>query len=135
MRIIEGGCLCGAVRYRVADAFAYALICHCSLCRRATGAASKPFAGIAAERFEIVAGTPALWGDPGPDGTAPHDLRCGACGSLLASVVRDGTFVHVTLGTLDESPTIRPQAHIFAGSKAEWEVIGDDLPQFAAFPD
>jgi hypothetical protein len=62
-------------------------------------------------------------------GEQAHDARCRKCGSLLYSVVRDGKFVHVTLGTLLEAPTIRTSAHIFVGSKAPWYTIADDLPQ------
>lgn len=67
-------------------------------------------------------------------GTAhAHDAHCKACGSLLYSVVRDAQFVHVTLGTLVDVPTIRPAAHIFVGSKAPWYTITDDLPQYQEF--
>lgn len=55
--------------------------------------------------------------------------RCGICGSLLYSVVRDGAYVHVALGSLADDPTIRPGEHIFVGSKARWFDITDDLPQ------
>ena len=61
-----------------------------------------------------------------------HDARCKACGSLLYSVVRDGAFVHVAMGTLVDDPAIRPSKHIFVGSKAPWFTITDDLPQYAA---
>jgi hypothetical protein len=47
--------------------------------------------------------------------------------------VREGAFVHVTLGTLTDAPTIRPSAHIFVGSKAPWHTITDDLPQHLEF--
>ncbi|MGH6747343.1 GFA family protein [Novosphingobium sp.] len=60
MRILQGSCLCGACTYEVEDDFEYALICHCSQCRRATGAGSKPFAGIRAERLRARAAS-ALW--------------------------------------------------------------------------
>ena len=63
-----------------------------------------------------------------------HCSNCRRCGSLLYSVVRDGAFVHVTLGTLVDAPSIRPSAHIFVGSKAPWFTITDDLPQFEEFP-
>jgi len=63
-----------------------------------------------------------------------HDAHCKGCGSLLYSVVRDGAFVHVPLGTLVDTPSIRPRAHIFVGSKAPWFTITDDLPQFDEFP-
>ncbi len=58
-----------------------------------------------------------------------NDTRCGVCGSLLFSVVRDGDFVHVALGSLVDAPSIRPTEHIFVGSKAPWFEITDALPQ------
>jgi hypothetical protein len=51
------------------------------------------------------------------------------CGSLLYSVVRDGEYVHVALGSLADEPSIRPDHHIFVGSKAPWFEITDDLAQ------
>ncbi|MDA0171329.1 GFA family protein [Solirubrobacter taibaiensis] len=59
-----------------------------------------------------------------------NDTRCATCGSLLFSVVRDGAYVHVALGSLIDTPSIRPTHHIFVGSKAPWFEILDDLPQF-----
>ena len=53
-----------------------------------------------------------------------------ACGSFLFSVVRDGAYVHVAMGSLIDTPAIRPTRHIFVGSKAAWFEITDDLPQF-----
>ena len=58
-----------------------------------------------------------------------NHTRCGVCGSLLFSVVRDGAFVHVAMGSLVDVPSIRPTEHIFVGSKAPWFEITDDLPQ------
>lgn len=131
-RRLAGQCLCGAVRYSVADAFRYAANCHCSLCRRATGAAFKPFAGIEREKLSLDQGEHELliFGDD-----EGHDVRCGRCGSLLYSVVREGRYVHVTLGTLVDEPSIQPQRHIFVGSKAPWYTINDSLPQHAAHAD
>jgi hypothetical protein len=129
-RMLAGKCLCGAVQYQVADAFAYALNCHCANCRRATGAAFKPFAGIGRDMLSVVTGGDQLliFGDQ-----SAHDAHCRRCGSLLYSVVREGAFVHVTLGTLLDDPAIRPTAHIFVGSKAPWFDITDTLPQYQAF--
>jgi hypothetical protein len=129
-RLLQGGCLCGAVRYTVSDAFRYALNCHCSQCRRATGSAFKAFAGIERSKLHVAQGGDGLliFGDP-----TTHDARCGACGSLLYSIVRDGAYAHVTLGTLTDSPTLRPSAHIFVESKAPWYTITDGLPQLVGF--
>lgn len=124
--MLEGRCECRAVRYRVVDAFLYAANCHCSNCRASTGSAFKPFAGIERDKIEVVKGADSLlvWGDD----TGNH-TRCGTCGSLLYSVVRDGEYVHVALGSLVDAPSIRPTEHIFVGSKAEWFEITDDLPR------
>ena len=131
MRELTGSCFCRAVRYSVPDAFLYALNCHCSNCRRTTGAAFKPFAGIERGKLTITDGATNLliYGDE-----KAHDAHCKECGSLLYSVVRDGAFVHVAMGTLVDAPSIRPRAHIFVGSKAPWFTITDDLPQFDEFP-
>ena len=125
-RTLAGNCLCGAVHYAVADEFIYALNCHCSNCRRTTGSAFKPFAGIERSKLSVTQGIESLL-IFGEENT--HDAHCKTCGSLLYSVVRDGRFVHVTMGTLVDNPTIRPTAHIFVGSKAPWFTITDDLPQ------
>ena len=126
-RMLVGQCECGAVRYRVVDAFLYASNCHCSRCRAATGSAFKPFAGIEREKLEITEGLDALlvFGEEDLNHT-----RCGVCGSLLFSVVRNGAYVHVAMGSLVDAPSIRPTKHIFVGSKAPWFEITDDLPQF-----
>ena len=129
--MLLGGCWCGAVRYRVADEFRYAGNCHCSRCRAATGTAFKAYAGIEREKFELVEGADRLLvvGEPGLN----DDTRCAACGSLLFSVVRDGAYVHVAMGSLVDAPAIRPSGHIFVGSKAPWYEITDDLPQFEEY--
>ncbi|MGI9026959.1 MAG: GFA family protein [Burkholderiaceae bacterium] len=127
---LAGQCLCGTVRYTVDDEFVYALNCHCSSCRRATGSAFKPFAGIEREKLRIIEGAGDLLGFGDENA---HDVHCRKCGSLLYSVVRQGAFVHVTMGTLIDSPSIRPTAHIFVGSKAPWFTITDQLPQHHEF--
>jgi hypothetical protein len=75
----------------------------------ATGSAFKPFAGI------------------------ENNTRCGVCGAFLFSVERDGAYVHVAMGSLVDTPSIRPTEHIFVGSKAPWFEITDDLPQFEEY--
>jgi hypothetical protein len=126
-RLLVGRCECGVVSYRVADAFLYASNCHCSRCRAATGSAFKPFAGIERDQLELTSGANGLL-IVGDDDL--NDTRCAACGSLLFSVVRDGAYVHVALGSLRDAPSMRPTKHIFVGSKAPWFEITDDLPQF-----
>jgi hypothetical protein len=125
-RRLTGKCECGTVRYEVADAFIYAMNCHCSRCRAATGSAFKSFAGIEREQLQVTEGRDRMLvhGEE-----LLNDTRCAVCGSLLFSVVRDGEYVHVALGSLVDEPSIRPTKHIFVGSKAPWFEITDDLPQ------
>lgn len=123
---LNGGCECGAVRYEVVDEFRYAANCHCSRCRAATGSAFKPFAGIERAKLLVTRGEDALLIVGEPD--ANH-TRCAACGSLLYSVVRDGEYVHVAMGSLSDAPSIAPTEHIHVASKAPWFEITDDLPQ------
>jgi hypothetical protein len=121
MRLLAGGCWCGAVRYQVPDAFLYAWNCHCSRCRASTGSAFKALAGIEREQLALTRGADALLvvGDD-----VLNDTRCGVCGSFLFSVVRGGAYVHVGMS-----------AHIFVGSKAPWFAITDGLPQFDEYAD
>lgn len=126
-RLLAGKCYCGAVAYEVADEFRYAAYCHCSNCRRTTGSAFKPFAGIERAKLAFASGEDALmiFGD-----RRGNNTHCKLCGSLLFSVVREGEYVHVAMGTLMDDPTIRPTKHIFVGSKAPWFTIRDSLPQY-----
>ncbi|QQA42419.1 GFA family protein [Pelagovum pacificum] len=128
---LKGQCYCRAVTYEVEDAFRYAMICHCKDCQRTTGSVNKPFGGVPVAEFEVTEGKGALavYGD-----ARNHNAFCGHCGSLLYSLVRDGEWVHVTYGTLLDTPSQLPTDHIFARSRAAWEVIGDDLPQHDTFP-
>ena len=125
--MLAGKCLCGVLQYEVEDAFRYALNCHCSDCRRATGSTFKALAGIERHKLRVISGSERIliFGD----GQSDHDVRCEVCGSLLYSVVREGAFVHVTMGSLVDSPKIRPTKHIFVSDKAPWFTITDDLPQ------
>jgi hypothetical protein len=131
LRLLAGRCECGAVRYRVADAFLYAMNCHCSACRAATGSAFKAFAGIERSKLEVTGGEESLlvFGEEDLNNT-----RCAMCGSLLYSVVREGGYVHVALGSLVDAPGLRPTMHIFVGSRAPWFEIPDALPQFDEYP-
>jgi hypothetical protein len=126
-KALRGGCVCGAITFEVIDAFRYSMNCHCFDCRKATGSAFKPFAGIERSKLSITKGEEEqlLFGDENG-----HDVRCRSCGSLLFSVVQEGAFVHVALGSLIDAPSMRPTAHIFVSERAPWFEITDGLPQF-----
>jgi len=130
---LRGQCLCGSVQYAVRGQFEYALNCHCSQCRRATGSAFKPLAGIRRSNVSLSSGGDRLliYGDE----QAANDVHCRNCGSLVYSIVRDGEYVHVAMGTLLDDPGISPTMHIFVDSKAPWYEITDGLSQHSEFPE
>ncbi|WP_443080984.1 GFA family protein [Uliginosibacterium sp. H1] len=124
----NGRCLCGAVQYETSAAFIYAGNCHCSQCRQASGAAFNSFAGVPLDALRVTAGEEQLSSyAKGRDSV----LRfCKVCGSNLFSIKPEAGVAHIRMGTLTEEPGIAPKAHLFVGSKAPWQDITDDLPQF-----
>ena len=124
--VLRGECECRATQYEVRDEFVYAANCHCSRCRAGTGTAFK---AVRRDRAGEAHGHPRRRQPARLGRRDGNHTRCGTCGSLLFSVVRDGEYVHVAMGSLQDEPTIRPTGHIFVGSKAPWFEITDDLPQ------
>jgi len=125
---IEGSCLCGQVRYRVAGPLFNADHCHCSMCRRQHGAAFATYADFSAGDFCWTEGASRVNIYEIPDGGGW--CFCSLCGSTLAGS-DNGTITSVTLGTIEGDPGITPRSHIFVDSKAGWHEITDQLPQFA----
>jgi len=101
--------------------------CHCSMCRRQHGAAFATYAEFNPGDFAWTAGETHVKAYESSAGAGWS--FCGECGSSLAAI-RNGRVTAVTLGTVAGDPGIRPESHIFVGSKAQWHEISDDLPQF-----
>ena len=127
MRSIEGGCLCGAVRYR-AYGEAYGIThCHCKTCRRASGAPFVTWAGFDTDKFEFVRGQPTSYA------SSVNVVRtfCGKCGTALTYQRADlpGS-IDVTLGSMDDAEALRPQDHTWTESQLSWISLGDELPKY-----
>jgi hypothetical protein len=131
-RVLHARCFCGTVHFTVEDALASAFYCHCSRCRRRTGAACAAIGRIASDKVRLTRGDQHVrrLGESGEDYVA----ICRQCCSPLYSLVNGGRFTHVPLGVLEEAPSKTPDHHIQVASKATWHTIDDDLPQYAAFP-
>jgi len=127
---MTGACLCGEVAFEVEDPFAFMGHCHCSMCRKAHGAAFSTTLGAAPERFRWLRGKDAITQYASSPGLARP--FCGRCGAQVPHEA--GELVHVPAAALDGDPGIRPQAHIFVGSKAPWHEIADALPRFETYP-
>ncbi len=129
--MLNAACLCQAVRFEVRDEFEYVQNCHCSDCRRATGSAFKPFAGIARAKLRFRQGQDNLLRFGGEQA---HDVHCRTCSSLLFSAFPPRDWVHVALGSLLDAPSRQPSCHIWVSDKAPWYTITDGLPQHEGFP-
>lgn len=128
----KGGCLCGAVRYEIAGPVRNIVHCHCSRCRKAQGSAFATNGIVKADDFEILSGTDALTGYESSPGQTKY--FCRVCGSpIMSKNVSKPDQVRVRLGTIESDIEERPMAHIFATSKANWEEITGDLPQYERY--
>ena len=128
---IKGSCLCGRVRYEINGELFHVTHCHCSMCRRQHGAAFATYAQFRPDEFKWTAGEDLVKVYETPDKAGW--CFCRECGSSLAGTDR-GEITSVTLGSVEGDPGVKPQAHIFAGSKACWYEISDDLAQFDEWP-
>ena len=128
---MQGGCLCGAMRYEVDGPLTDISHCHCSMCRRFHGAAFSTYAKVDPANFRWLEGQELLSAYETSPGIGW--AFCRACGSSLG-IPADGKLGSLTLGTLDTDPGVRPAYHMFTGSKAAWYDITDTLPQFEAWP-
>ena len=123
----EGGCLCGAVRYRATAAPVRAVICHCSMCRRHSGAPAMAFVHFPVSSFAWVRGVPARYR------SSRYAERgfCSVCGSTLSMHEEVlGDRVQVALGSLDEPERIRPNDHVWTQEQLPWFEIDDRLTRF-----
>lgn len=129
----RGSCLCGAVTFQVEGELVDAYFCHCERCRKASGSAFASNAKIVPEQFTLLTGQDVLKSYFNPASGLTRKF-CGVCGSPIISERTEPRMLTVRLGTLDTPVGKRPRGHIFVASKADWDVITDDLPQYAERP-
>jgi len=126
--VFEGGCLCGAVRFRATGAGANRCYCHCRSCRGASGAPFVAWATWPAAGFAVTRGALAT------HRSSPPVTRgfCAACGTALtyAHRARPGE-IDVVLAALDDPAAVAPECHIWWSQRLPWVVPGDGLPRYA----
>ncbi len=128
----RGSCLCGGVSFVVTGSPLWSVHCHCTRCRKARGAAFASNVVTRADGVRLLDGEDLLASWKVPEARWFTNAFCRRCGSKVPRICRERDLAIVPMGALDDDPPIRPQAHIFVGSKAPWDVITDDLPQHAA---
>lgn len=127
---VRGSCLCGAVRFEIASPFRRANYCHCSRCRKHSGAGALAQGRVPRDGFRLLSGAESI--AVYRPSTGMTKAFCRVCGSsLFGGTWPDGPEVSIRLGALDDDPSISPQYRSFVGSKAVWEQLADDgLPHF-----
>ncbi|MGH7001095.1 MAG: GFA family protein [Stellaceae bacterium] len=131
---LEGGCACGAVRYRLMSAPMFVHCCHCRDCQRQTGSAFVINALIETDRVAVLSGRPEPVAVP-TDSGQPHVIhRCPHCRTAVWSQY-DGrsALCFVRVGTLDDPAALPPDVHIYVRSKLPWVTLPDAVPAFDAY--
>ena len=128
----QGGCTCGAVRYRLSSEPLFVHCCHCLNCQRQTGSAFVINLLIEAERVEILAAAPQPVEVPRDDGNVQQIFRCPRCQVAVFSEYSGPGVWFVRAGTLDEPTQIAPDVHIYTRSKVGWVTLPEGTPAFEA---
>jgi hypothetical protein len=125
--ITEGGCLCGALRYRIGGPVGPAVHCHCAMCRRSGGGAVATWISVARDRFAFTKGEPRVYRS-----SAQAERRfCPRCGAQLTFwSEHHPEFMDVTVGTLDRPDRLRADHHIWTDSRLPWLRLDEDLPGY-----
>ena len=131
----EGGCACGAIRYRLESDPLFIHCCHCLNCQRQTGSAFVINLLIEASHVEVVAGAPRPVEVPRDDGSTQRIFRCPTCQVAVLSEYGRPEVRYVRAGTLDRPSEVTPDVHIFTRSKVGWITIPESTPAFEVFYD
>jgi hypothetical protein len=131
----EGGCACGAVRYRLTSEPLFVHCCHCLNCQRQTGSAFVINLLIEADRMELLTGEPQPVDVPRDDGSVQRIFRCSACQVAVFSEYGWPEVRFVRGGTLDDPSAVTPDVHIYTRSKLPWVALPEDTPAFDAYYD
>ena len=127
----QGSCLCGAINVEVGQISAI-IHCHCSLCRKSSGTAFATNGFVNSDEFKIVKGADNLNFFEMKTGRKRH--FCQTCGSpVYSSNDADKSRIRLRLGILDSDISERPISHNFVTSKACWDSLNEDLPQYEAY--
>ncbi|HTM95817.1 MAG TPA: GFA family protein [Croceibacterium sp.] len=128
--VLEGGCLCGAIRYRLTGPSLFVSQCCCKDCQKATGTGHTTIVGIHKDQLAIE-GTPATYTNAGESGGSVTRHFCGTCaGRLYTSGDLPGDFIMVQAGSLDDPGAIAPQSVIYLKDAVSWDHFDPALPKY-----
>lgn len=130
LQTLEGGCRCGAIRYRISGAPSYVGNCHCDDCRRATGGPSVPWVGAHPENFAVTRGRLKEYE------SSPGVYRgfCATCGSPLSFRGDGWDDIALTVASLDDPNSVTPDSNVYLREKLHWVLINEDWRNYDGLP-
>ena len=132
----EGGCVCGAVRYRLLEDPLELHVCHCLNCQTVSGSAFVLCMPVHARSLALMQGEPKLFSFTSPDGLAKRNRRCADCGACLwGEIAAMPEVVALQAGTLDDTSWLEPIAHIFTSRAQPWVEIPTDVLLYEREPE
>jgi hypothetical protein len=135
MTSVQGSCLCGGVAFEMTGTPRGVTHCHCSRCRKTRGSANATNLFLPIDGVRYLRGEELLTEYRAPQAKYFTHVFCKGCGSSLPRFDAARGIAIVPMGSFDDDPGVRPNRHIYVGSKAPWDAITDDLPQFEGPPD
>lgn len=129
----KGSCLCGAVEYEITGEASRFYHCHCQRCRKATGTGHASNLFIKADKVNWLKGEEHITHYKIPESERFMNSFCSQCGSRMPRYVPQLQVVMLPAGSLDNEPALKPQAHIFWDSRADWSCSAGDIPVFAEY--
>lgn len=132
---MDGGCTCGAVRYRLKARPMFVHCCHCTWCQRETGSAFAVNALIEASQVELLQGNLVQTTLPSSSGKGQVLNRCADCGvAVWSNYAGAGPTIHfVRAGTLDDPSQVPADIHIYTSTKQPWVILPDGVPAVAEY--
>ncbi|MBI1211435.1 MAG: GFA family protein [Alphaproteobacteria bacterium] len=134
MTAIEGGCYCGAIRYRLNGPIAGTAACHCRKCQYGAGGGANHSALVARDAFELLRGTPVAHASKADSGTEVVRTFCGTCGTPLYSDTPNLPFRAVRVGSLDDGSRMAPSVHVWMEAAPPWHLTEPNAVCFVQGP-
>ena len=133
---LDGGCRCGAIRYRVTGAPAFTFACHCTDCRQLTASAFSIGLVVPEDAFKVIDGEPRIWTKIADSGKPSHQYWCAICHGWTHTIAEGSPgMVVVRASTLDDSDWVRPVGQIFLRSAYPWARLPVSLNYEEEFED
>jgi hypothetical protein len=131
---LEGGCLCGKVRYSADAEPIFVGVCHCTNCQKGTGSAFNSVIAVPKPAISMT-GALSTYEGRGDTGSATYKRFCPECGSPVAeeaAIMAD--VVMIPTGTLDDPGAIKPVMQIYCDSGQSWALLGGEVQRFPKMP-